>query len=84
MKVIKHNKLGYIIGFLSAIIYTIYKNGFRFDELLYFISGLLGALILPVIIAFIITSLKKDFKFGKVFGITCLILYTLSTIGSTY
>jgi len=77
------NKLGYILGFSSAIIYTIIIYGINFNYILDFVAYLLGALVIPAIIAGLISLFSKGKNFGKVFGITCIILYVLSGIGNS-
>jgi uncharacterized membrane protein HdeD (DUF308 family) len=78
------NKQGFILGFSSAIIYTLIL--FDFNSY-YYISGffayLIGALIVPSLIAGIISIFSKGKNFGKTFGMTCVIFYLIIGIGSS-
>jgi hypothetical protein len=76
------NKLGYILGFASAFIYTLVVNGINFNDIIYFVGSLLGALTIPAVIAVLISIFLKGKNFGKVFGITCLILHLLAGYGN--
>jgi membrane-bound metal-dependent hydrolase YbcI (DUF457 family) len=77
------NKLGYILGLSSAIIYTIVIYGFDLNYILDFVASLLGALLFPAIIAGLISIFSKGKNFGKVFGITCIILHLLAGFGNS-
>ena len=79
------NKTGYIIGIVSALIYTLLHNNFNTNYLLNSLPQILGAFIgalsVPAIISGIIFIFaKKDF--GKIFGITCIIVHIFSAFGN--
>lgn len=76
------NKTGYIIGFLCTIVYTIIQYGINFNRLLDFFAYLLGTLLFPAIIAGLITLFSKKKNFGKVFGITCIIVCIVAGMGN--
>ncbi|PKQ46872.1 hypothetical protein [Confluentibacter flavum] len=74
------NKTGYILGIISALIYVLVIYGIDTNHLLDFLVYLLGALLIPLIIAGFISLFSKN-NFGKIFGITCIIIHLLSGIG---
>ena len=76
------NKTGYILGFISAIIYVILLYGIDTNYLLDFLAYFLGALLIPAIIAGLISLFSKN-NFGKIFGITCIIIHILSGLGNS-
>ncbi|MCM4162796.1 MULTISPECIES: hypothetical protein [unclassified Arenibacter] len=76
-----NNKTGYIIGFVSAAIYTFVMHGTDFT-LINFIASIIGALLVPIIIAIPINLLSKSKNLGKIFGITCIVVHILAGVGN--
>lgn len=76
-----NNKTGYILGLVSGIIYTLinYGSNFRFLD---FIAALIGALIIPLILTFLISVFSKSLEFGKTFGIISIAIHIIATIGN--
>lgn len=84
-KIKMSNKQGYILGFSSAILYTLIF--YQFDSYYYisaFFVFLIAVLSIPTIIAGLISIFLKGKKFGKIFGITCIIIHLISGIGNSY
>ena len=77
-----NNKTGYVLGFLSTVIYVIVAEGVRFNDFLGFIAVSLGAALIPAIIAGLIAIFTKGRNFGKVFGITCVAVYISAFLGN--
>ncbi len=77
------NKLGYILGFSSAFIYTIISNGINFYYFSDFLASFIGPLLIPAGITGLISIFLKDNNSGKVFGITCITIYILAGIGNS-
>ena len=79
------NKTGNIVGIASALIYTIFHNRGNFNYFLDYLpqrlGSFVGALLIPLIISSIIYLFTQK-NFGKVFGITSLIVYILSSLGN--
>ncbi|AUS06896.1 hypothetical protein [Pseudotamlana carrageenivorans] len=76
------NKTGYILGLISAIIYVIIIYGFSTNRLSDFLASLLGALLIPAIVAGLISLFSKN-NFGKIFAITCVIIHVISGLGNS-
>ncbi|MEL0457290.1 hypothetical protein WJN01_13710 [Flavobacteriaceae bacterium SZ-1-7] len=76
------NKTGYILGLISAIIYVLVLYGIDTNHILDFFAYLLGALLIPAIIAGLISLFSKN-NFGKIFGFTCIIIHILSGLGGS-
>ena len=76
-----NSKTGYILGLVSGIIYTLinYGSNFRFLD---FIATLIGALIIPLILTFLISLFSKSLEFGKTFGIISIAIHIIATIGN--
>jgi hypothetical protein len=83
INIIMNYKLGYILGLLSTIIYTITTNGINFSHLLSFIAAILGALLIPATIAGLISLFAKGKNYGKVFGITCIVVHIMAYLGNS-
>jgi len=75
------NKQGYMLGVFSGIIYTFVANKDSF-EIIGFIAQLIGVLLIPLIISYFIVLFSKSKKFGKVFGITTLIVISIGLLGN--
>lgn len=75
------NKQGYMLGVFSGIIYTFVANKDSF-EIIGFIAQLIGVLLIPLIISYFIVLFSKSKKFGKVFGITTLIVVSIGLLGN--
>ncbi len=76
------NKTGYILGLISAIVYVLAIYGIDTNHILDFFACLFGVLLIPTVIAGLISLFSKN-NFGKIFGITCLIICMLSGLGSS-
>lgn len=78
------NIQGFILGLSSAIIYTLIIYDFNSN---YYISGffgsLIGVLLIPSLIAGLISIFSKGKNFGKTFGVTCVIFYIIIGIGGS-
>jgi hypothetical protein len=78
------------VGILSAIIYKIANKDFDYfhkpliTALLLCISSLIGTLLIPAVIAFIITYIYKEANFGKTFGYLCILIFTLFYLSLHY
>ncbi|MFD2726281.1 hypothetical protein [Hyunsoonleella rubra] len=77
------NRTGYIMGICCALVYNIFIYGIDSNYILDFFASFLGSLLIPVIISGLISLFVKK-SFGKIFGITCLIVFALGAIGSNY
>jgi hypothetical protein len=83
-----NDKIGIVVGIFSGIIYLISKGGFNYFQRdfitasLMAISSLMGILLIPAVIALIISLINKKSNFGNVFGYTCLISYALLYFGN--
>ena len=47
-----------------------------------FIAALIGALIIPLILTFLISLFSKSLEFGKTFGIISIAIHIIATIGN--
>lgn len=70
----------YIIGLISGIIYTIIENKSQF-EFFDFLGKLVGAMLIPVIISFLISIFSKNYEFGKNFGIISIVIHVMGILG---
>jgi len=79
------NRVGYILGIVSAIIYTLFHNKINLDYILDFLPQILGAfvgaLLIPSFISGIIYIFSRK-NFGKIFGISSLIVHVISSFGN--
>ncbi|WP_193700398.1 hypothetical protein [Tenacibaculum piscium] len=73
------NKKGIILGIVSAILYVLLSNGF--GSLTNFFIDIIAASIIPLIISGLITIFRKN-NFGKIFGISSIVIQILSLIGN--
>ena len=75
-----NNRTGYILGLSSGVIYTIinYVSNFK---IMNFIAILIGALIVPLILTYLITLFPKSLEFGRTFGIISIVIHIIATIG---
>lgn len=74
------DKQGYILALIIAFIYAYILNE-NFDVYI-FLSSFIGVLILNTILSGLITVFRKFKNFGKVLGITSVIICSLAFLGS--
>lgn len=75
-----NNKTGYILGLVSALVYTLINHGDS-NKLLDFVASFVGVLIIPLIITYIISLIFKNIELGKIFGISSIIIHIIASIG---
>jgi uncharacterized membrane protein HdeD (DUF308 family) len=75
-----NNRTGYILGLISGIIYTLINYGSNF-RIMDFIATLIGALIIPLILTYLISLFSKTLEFGRTFGIISIVIHIIATIG---
>jgi|694.fasta_scaffold152139_3 hypothetical protein len=73
------NTNGYVIGFLAISIYTLLDD--NVEGLVSFFATLIGVLLIPLILSGLIFLFDRSINFGKIFGITSIIIVTISFIG---
>ncbi len=74
------NKTGYILGLVSAFVYTLLNYGDS-NTFINFIASFVGALIIPLTLTYIISLFLKNLELGKIFGIASIIIHILATVG---
>lgn len=75
-----NNKTGYILGLVSALVYTLINHG-NSNKLIDFVASFVGVLIIPLIITYIISLIFKNIELGKIFGIASIVIHIIATIG---
>lgn len=74
------NKIGFLLGILSAITYTLIHSGLNL-YLPALLGSIVGAILIPLIISGLIFLFKRK-NFGYVFGITSIITHVVSSLGT--